>query len=202
MRTSDSTMVSQPGLPPPPREASSGAAPEGLALLQQLDRDIEAVVLSRQHPLTGLLPASTANTVHGNYGDAWVRDCVYSIQCVWGLAMAHRRQSGSCRRAFELEQRVLQLMRGLLASMMRQAPKVERFKRSLRPLDAIHAKFETGSGATVVPDDGWGHLQLDATAVFLLQLAQLTRSGLVVVQTAHERDFVQNLVYYIARAYR
>jgi len=86
MRTSDSTMVSQPGLPLPPREAAIGAAPQALALLQQLDRDMEAVVLSRQHPLTGLLPASTANTVHGNYGDAWVRDCVYSIQCVWGLA--------------------------------------------------------------------------------------------------------------------
>jgi phosphorylase kinase alpha/beta subunit len=202
MRTSDVTMVSQGEWNASSREAAGDAAPEALALLQRLDRDIEAVVLSRQHPLTGLLPASTANTVHGNYGDAWVRDGVYSIQCVWGLAMAHRRQNGPCRRAFELEQRVLQLMRGLLAAMMRQAPKVERFKRSLRPLDAIHAKFDTGSGATVVPDDGWGHLQLDATAVFLLQLAQLTRSGLVVVQTAHERDFVQNLVYYVARAYR
>jgi phosphorylase kinase alpha/beta subunit len=180
----------------------AGPSPEALACLQHLDAQIDAVVLSRQHPLTGLLPASTANTVHGNYGDAWVRDCVYSIQCVWGLAMAHRRLDASRRRAFELEQRVLQLMRGLLAAMMRQSPKVERFKRSLRPLDAIHAKFDTGSGATVVPDDGWGHLQLDATAVFLLQLAQLTRSGLVVVQTSHERDFIQNLVYYIARAYR
>ncbi|MFN5465952.1 MAG: glycoside hydrolase family 15 protein, partial [Cyanobacteriota bacterium] len=195
-------MVSQEGLGHSLKETASEASAEAIALLHRLDREIEAVVLSRQHPLTGLLPASTANTVHGNYGDAWVRDCVYSIQCVWGLAMAHRRQSGPCRRAFELEQRVLQLMRGLLASMMRQAPKVERFKRSLRPLDAIHAKFDTGSGATVVPDDGWGHLQLDATAVFLLQLAQLTRSGLVVVQTTHERDFVQNLVYYVARAYR
>jgi phosphorylase kinase alpha/beta subunit len=202
MRTGDATMVSQGERNTSLREAAADAAPEALALLQRLDREIEAVVLSRQHPLTGLLPASTANTVHGNYGDAWVRDCVYSIQCVWGLAMAHRRQGGACRRAFELEQRVLQLMRGLLASMMRQAPKVERFKRSLRPLDAIHAKFDTGSGATVVPDDGWGHLQLDATAVFLLQLAQLTRSGVVVVQTSHERDFVQNLVYYVARAYR
>ena len=202
MRTSDLTMVSQEGLGHSLKETASEASAEAIALLHRLDREIEAVVLSRQHPLTGLLPASTANTVHGNYGDAWVRDCVYSIQCVWGLAMAHRRQSGPCRRAFELEQRVLQLMRGLLASMMRQAPKVERFKRSLRPLDAIHAKFDTGSGATVVPDDGWGHLQLDATAVFLLQLAQLTRSGLVVVQTTHERDFVQNLVYYVARAYR
>ena len=171
-------------------------------VLQDIDRQVEAVVLSRQHPITGLLPASTANTVHGNYGDAWVRDCVYSIQCVWGLALAHRRLQGPCRRAFELEQRVLQLMRGLLNAMLRQAAKVERFKHSLHPLDAIHAKFDTDSGNPVVPDDGWGHLQLDATGLFLLQLAQLTRSGLVVVQTEHERDFVQNLVYYVARAYR
>jgi phosphorylase kinase alpha/beta subunit len=171
-------------------------------VLQQLDRQIEAVVLSRQHPITGLLPASTANTVHGNYGDAWVRDCVYSIQCVWGLALAHRRLNGASRRVFELEQRVLQLMRGLLNAMARQAAKVERFKHSLHRLDAIHAKFDTGSGSPVVPDDGWGHLQLDATGLFLLQLAQLTRAGLVVVRSEHERDFVQNLVYYVAQAYR
>ena len=68
-------------------------------LLQDLDRRIEQVVLARQHPITGLLPASTAHTVHGNYGDAWVRDCVYSIQCVWGLALAHRRLRGQIGRA-------------------------------------------------------------------------------------------------------
>ncbi|MBM5804194.1 MAG: phosphorylase kinase [Cyanobacteria bacterium K_DeepCast_35m_m2_155] len=171
-------------------------------LLVAIDAQIEQVVLSRQHPITGLLPASTANTVHGNYGDAWVRDCVYSIQCVWGLALAHRRIDGTSTRAFELEQRVVQLMRGLLNAMLRQSHKVERFKHSLSRLDAIHAKFDTGSGEPVVPDDGWGHLQLDATALYLLQLAQLTRSGLVVIQSSHERDFIQNLVYYVARAYR
>jgi len=178
------------------------SAAEAWQRLQLLDAQIERVVVQRQHPITGLLPASTAHTVHGNYGDAWVRDCVYSIQCVWGLALAHRRLSGASTRVFELEQRVLQLMRGLLNAMLRQAPKVERFKHSLAPLDALHAKYDTGSGEPVVPDDGWGHLQLDATALFLLQLAQLTRSGLVVVQTSHERDFIQNLVYYVARAYR
>ncbi len=185
-------------------EASRREAPmaPSRALLQQLDRQIEHGLLRRQDPITGLLPASTASTVHGNYGDAWVRDCVYSIQCVWGLALAYRRLDGPCRRSFELEQRVLQLMRGLLRSMLRQATKVERFKTSLDRLDAIHAKFDTASGDPVVADDGWGHLQLDATALFLLQLAQLTRSGLVVVQTSHERDFLQNLVYYVARAYR
>jgi len=198
-------MTPPPGTSPAlaqPAELLPDAEAQAWQLLQAIDAQIEQVVLSRQHPITGLLPASTANTVHGNYGDAWVRDCVYSIQCVWGLALAHRRLQGDCRRAFELEQRVLQLMRGLLNAMLRQAAKVERFKHSLDRLDAIHAKFDTNSGEPVVPDDGWGHLQLDATALYLLQLAQLTRSGLVVIQTNHERDFIQNLVYYVARAYR
>ncbi len=172
------------------------------AVLRDLDRQIEQVVLARQHPISGLLPASTAHTVHGNYGDAWVRDGVYSIQCVWGLALAHRRLRGPNRRSFELEQRVLQLMRGLMNAMLRQAAKVERFKHSRNRLDAIHAKFDTATGNPVVPDDGWGHLQLDATGLFLLQLAQLTRAGLVVVRSSHERDFLQNLVYYVAQAHR
>ncbi|MEB3166026.1 MAG: glycoside hydrolase family 15 protein [Cyanobacteriota bacterium] len=199
-------VVRSSGLPGLERDQAGRAAPaspeQARRLLDDLERQIERVVLSRQHPVTGLLPASTAHTVHGNYGDAWVRDCVYSIQCVWGLALARRRLGDGGRRSYELEQRVLQLMRGLLNAMLRQATKVERFKTSLDRLDAIHAKFDTGSGEPVVPDDGWGHLQLDATAVFLLQLAQLTRAGLVVIQTTHERDFIQNLVYYVARAYR
>lgn len=189
-------MVSAPPLTPlaDPAQAET--------LLAELDRQIEQVVLARQHPITGLLPASTAHTVHGNYDDAWVRDGVYSIQCVWGLALAHRRLSGPNRRSFELEQRVLQLMHGLMNAMLRQAGKVERFKHSRNRLDAIHAKFDTATGNPVVSDDGWGHLQLDATGLFLLQLAQLTRAGLVVVRSSHERDFVQNLVYYVAQAHR
>ena len=70
-----------------------------LERLNSLDQAIEAVVLQRQNPISGLLPASTAHTVHGNYGDAWVRDCVYSIQCVWGLAKAHHRMKGPCSAA-------------------------------------------------------------------------------------------------------
>ena len=194
--------LNNPAHQPEPAVSAALDPAQAWVLLQDLDSQIDRVVLSRQHPITGLLPASTAHTVHGNYADAWVRDCVYSIQCVWGLALAHRRLRGASRRVYELEARVLQLMRGLLNAMLRQAPKVERFKHSLHRLHAIHAKFDTATGAAVVADDGWGHLQLDATALFLLQLAQLTRSGLVVVQSSHERDFVQNLVYYVARAYR
>ena len=189
-------------MPPSEMASASPQTAQAWTLLQELDRQIEQVVLDRQHPISGLLPASTASTVHGNYGDAWVRDGVYSIQCVWGLAMAHRRLRGANRRTFELEQRVLHLMRGLMQAMLHQARRLERFKHTLNRLDALHAKFDTASGHAVVADDGWGHLQLDATALFLLQLAQLTRSGLVVVRSSHERDFVQNLVYYVAQAYR
>jgi len=39
--------------------------------LHQYYDEISAVILSRQHPVTGLLPASTAITQHGDYNDAW-----------------------------------------------------------------------------------------------------------------------------------
>ena len=173
------------------------------AVIERLDRSISQVVLQRQDPISGLLPASTAHTIHGNYGDAWVRDCVYSIQCVWALSLAIRRHRGAQNsRAWELEQRVIALMRGLLRAMLRQAEKVERFKHSLDPLDALHAKYDSASGDPVVADDAWGHLQLDATSLFLLQLAQLIRGGCTVIQSRDEADFVQNLVFYVARAYR
>jgi phosphorylase kinase alpha/beta subunit len=171
-------------------------------LLERIDAQLERVLLQRQHPISGLMPASTAHTVHGNYGDAWVRDGVYTIQAVWGLAIAWRRQGGNARRIFELEQSVLALMRGQLRSMMGQAAKVERFKTSLDPLDALHAKYDTATGQPVVADNAWGHLQLDATALFLLQLAQLSRAGLVVVTSQAQVAFVQNLIFYVSRAYR
>ena len=64
--------------------------------------------------------------------------------------MAHRRQQGqNSLRAWELEQRVVALMRGLMRSMMRQAEKVERFKESLNPLDALHAKYDSCTGEPV-----------------------------------------------------
>ncbi|RCI03897.1 hypothetical protein CU098_010455, partial [Rhizopus stolonifer] len=105
-------------------------------------------------------------------------------------------------RAFELEHAVVKLMRGLLFSMMRQAPKVEKFKKTNNILDALHAKYKTETGATVVGDREWGHLQIDATSFFLVALADMTTSGLSIIYTQDEVDFIQNLVFYIERAYR
>lgn len=164
--------------------------------------EVQRVILTRQHPVSGLLPASTAVNQHGDYTDAWVRDNVYSILAVWGLALAYRRQDDPEGRGVELEFATVRLMRGLLRSMMRQSPKVEAFKRSQDPADALHAKFDTATGEPVVGDDAWGHLQLDATSLWLLLLAQMTASGLAIVQSSAEVRFVQNLVYYVGRAYR
>lgn len=163
---------------------------------------VQDIILNRQDWVTGLLPASTAINVHGNYTDAWVRDNVYSILAAWGLALAYRRAEENQGRTYLLEQSVVKLMRGLLTAMMRQAPKVEKFKQSQNPLDALHAKYDTRTGACVVGDHEWGHLQLDATSLFLLMLAQMTASGLRIVFTIDEVNFVQNLVHYISRTYR
>jgi phosphorylase kinase alpha/beta subunit len=170
-------------------------------LLERLYTEIDAVILSRQHPLTGLLPASTAINNHGDYTDAWVRDNVYSVICVWSLGMAFRRQ-GELSKSDQLEQTTIKLMRGLLQAMMRQSNKVEAFKHSLNNRDSLHAKYDTATGLPVVADDAWGHLQIDATSLYLLMLAQMTCSGLRIVCTVSEVDFIQNLVYYISSAYR
>jgi hypothetical protein len=90
-------------------------------------------------------------------------------------------------------------MRGLLISMLRQADKVEQFKGTQELRHALHAKYNTQTGATVVGDFEWGHLQIDATSLFLLMLAQMTVSGLQIVYTMDEVHFIQNLVFYIER---
>jgi phosphorylase kinase alpha/beta subunit len=165
-------------------------------------REVASLILDKQHPVTGLLPASTAVTIHGDYRDAWVRDNVYSILAVWGLALAYRSLDDDGGRGYELEHRTVHLMRGLLRSMMAQAGKVEAFKYSRDPADALHAKYDTETGAPVVSDTGWGHLQIDATSLYLLMLTQMITSGLSVIWTRDEVNFIQNLVYYIERAYR
>lgn len=169
--------------------------------LDALRGQVEAVILARQDPATGLLPASTAVTVHGDYRHAWVRDNVYSILAVWALGLAYRR-AGRAAEGAPLEAAVTKLMRGLLAAMLRQAHKVERFKHTQDPLDALHAKYDTARGEPVVGDADWGHLQIDATAIFVLMLAQMSAAGLRLVETEAELAFVQNLVHYLAKAWR
>ncbi|OZB81021.1 MAG: hypothetical protein B7X28_05685 [Halothiobacillus sp. 13-55-253] len=166
-----------------------------IAYLDALFEEVRINILNRQHPISGLLPASTAVNAHGDYTDAWVRDNVYSILAAWGLGIAYRRVDSADARAYELEQATVKNMRGLLTAMMRQSDRVERFKLRQQPTDALHAKYDTATGLAVVGDDAWGHLQLDATSLFVLMLVQMTLSGLKIIATRDEVNFIQNLVW-------
>ncbi|MGH0145428.1 UNVERIFIED_CONTAM: hypothetical protein FKN15_047990 [Acipenser sinensis] len=167
--------------------------------LDNYARLVQQTILCHQDPVTGLLPASEEQR------HAWVRDNVYSILSVWALALAYRKNADRDEdkaKAYELEQSVVKLMRGLLQCMMRQLEKVEKFKYSQSPMDALHAKYSIKTCATVVEDDQWGHLQVDATSLYLLFVAQMTASGLHIIYTQDEVDIIQNLMFYIEAAYK
>ena len=104
-------------------------------------------------------------------------------------------------KTYELEQRCVKLMRGLLNSLMQQKEKLEKFKISQNPLDSLHAKFSSSSGMAVESDSGWGHLQIDAISLYILILSQMTASGLQIIFNLDEVAFIQNLVFYIESAY-
>ncbi|XP_075040735.1 phosphorylase b kinase regulatory subunit alpha, skeletal muscle isoform isoform X2 [Mixophyes fleayi] len=160
---------------------------------------VQQTILCHQNAVTGLLPASC------EHRDAWVRDNVYTVLAVWGLSLAYRKNADRDEdkaKAYELEQNVVKLMRGLLQCMMRQVSKIEEFKYSQSTKDSLHAKYNTCTCSTVVGDDQWGHLQLDATSIYLLFLAQMTTSGLHIIYTLDEVNFIQNLVFYIEAAYK
>ncbi|NWR91202.1 KPB1 kinase, partial [Furnarius figulus] len=167
--------------------------------LDSYGRLVQQTILRHQDAVTGLLPASA------DHRDAWVRDNVYSILAVWGLGLAYRKTADRDEdkaKAYELEQSVVKLMRGLLQCMMRQVDKVEAFKYSQSTKDCLHAKYNTQTCATVVGDNEWGHLQMDATSLYLLMLAQMTASGLHIIHSLDEVNFIQNLVFYIEAAYK
>uniref|UniRef100_A0A8I5NM07 Phosphorylase b kinase regulatory subunit n=1 Tax=Papio anubis TaxID=9555 RepID=A0A8I5NM07_PAPAN len=88
------------------------------------------------------------------------------------------------------------------ACLLPQVAKVEKFKHTQSTKDSLHAKYNTATCGTVVDDDQWGHLQVDATSLFLLFLAQMTASGLRIIFTLDEVAFIQNLVFYIEAAYK
>lgn len=159
---------------------------------------VNKTILSNQNPVTGLL-AATPNTDH-----SWIRDDVYSIMAVWALALAYKKHADKDygrAKAYELEQCVVKLMRGLLMAMTLQTNKVEKFKYTYDRRDCLHAKYSALTCRTVVGDTEWGHLQIDAISLYLLMLAEMTASGLQIIFTLDEISFIQNLIFYIEYAF-
>ncbi|KAL5467658.1 hypothetical protein EMCRGX_G031920 [Ephydatia muelleri] len=165
------------------------------SLLSKYYDEVHATMLCYQSHTLGLFP-------RGKTQHARVRDNVYCAATLWCLSMAYRHVGYDRGRTYELEQSAVKCMRGLLFCYMRQAEKVEKFKSTQNWEDALHAKFDYMTGDPVTNDDSWGHLQIDGTSLFLQILAQMTATGVQVVFTLDEVDFVQNLVYYVERAYR
>ncbi|XP_066286404.1 phosphorylase b kinase regulatory subunit alpha, skeletal muscle isoform-like isoform X4 [Branchiostoma lanceolatum] len=174
---------------------------------------VHKTILTHQDPATGLLPSSYSvkNPITGllpasiDQNHAWVRDNLYCIMAVWGLSLAYKKTADMDEdraKAYELEQSVVKLMRGLLQCMMRQVDKLEKFKYTQATTDALHAKYNITTCGAVVGDKEWGHLQIDATSLYILMLAQMTASGLQIIFTLDEVAFIQNLVFYVESAYR
>ena len=168
--------------------------------LDYYQRMVHKIIMNHQNPVTGLFPASKENN------HAWIRDNVYCILAVWGLSMAYKKIADADEdraKTYELEQSCVKLMRGLLMAMMQQKDKVEKFKITQNPLDALHAKYSSATGQSVVGDSEWGHLQIDAISLYLLILAQMTASGLQIVFNLDEARifyFFQNFLQTLENA--
>lgn len=90
-----------------------------------------------------------------------------------------------------------------LCTTFRQINKVESFKLSQKKGDSLHSKYSVCTKSvsnwkwtkyflqlflqTVVGDNDWGHMQIDAVSLFLLILAQMTASG--------KKSFISNRFY-------
>ncbi|CAB3403432.1 unnamed protein product [Caenorhabditis bovis] len=161
---------------------------------------VEQTICTHQNAITALFANQKDFPGH-----AWVRDNVYIAQALWALYRAYMKCADfdeDLTKAKELGLTCVKMMQSIMECMMRQAEKVELFKKYQRPLDALHSKYNVATKATVCGDAEWGHLQIDATSLFLLTLAQITASGLQVVRNFDEVAFIQNLVYYIETGYR
>ncbi|CAL1279955.1 unnamed protein product [Larinioides sclopetarius] len=172
--------------------------------VKQLDAyygQVKRQILNHQSSTTGLFPQMTEEKEIAS-----IRDSIYCAVAIWSLYQAYKRIDDDRGKAYELGQSAVKCMRGILFCWMRQAEeKLEKYKTNQCPEHALHSRFhlETGQPLEGNPDfDSYGHLQLDVVSLYLLFLVQMIMSGLQIIYTMDEVNFVQNLVYYVERAYR
>jgi len=158
---------------------------------------VKRQLLRYQSPTSHLFPAKSSNTEHAS-----IRDSIYCSAAVWGLYQAYRRLDDDRGKSYELGQSVVACMRGVLATWMRQSLKLEQWKVKNCPNLALYTVVGLHTGEEVLDYKQYNHLQLDVVCLYLLYLVQMITSGLEIVYSMEEVAFVQNLVYYIERAYR
>ncbi|XP_022700055.1 probable phosphorylase b kinase regulatory subunit beta isoform X2 [Varroa jacobsoni] len=158
---------------------------------------VKKQILRYQSATTGLFPKHSSENV------AHIQDTLYCSICVWALYQSYRRIDDDRGKTYELGQSVVKSMRGILFGWMRQSQaKMEAFKSKQCPEFALHSVFDAKTGKPILADKDYGHLQLNNTALYLLYIVQMISSGLQIIYTMDEVNFLQNLVYYVERAYR
>ncbi|XP_055637325.1 probable phosphorylase b kinase regulatory subunit beta isoform X2 [Toxorhynchites rutilus septentrionalis] len=158
---------------------------------------VKRQLLQFQSPITGLFPVLSTDREVGS-----IRDSVYCAASIWSLYQAYRRIDDDRGKSYELGQSAVKCMRGILECWIKQADRVEKFKSRQCAVNALHCKFHLHTGEEIYSDDRYNHLQIDVVSIYLIFLVQMITSGLQIIYTQDEVAFVQNLVYYVERAYR
>ncbi|XP_065092042.1 probable phosphorylase b kinase regulatory subunit beta isoform X1 [Ochlerotatus camptorhynchus] len=158
---------------------------------------VKRQLLQFQSPITGLFPVLSTDREVGS-----VRDSVYCAAAIWSLYQAYRRIDDDRGKSYELGQSAVKCMRGILECWIKQAHRVEKFKSRQCAVNALHCKFHLDMGEEIYSDEKYNHLQIDVVSIYLIFLVQMISSGLQIIYTQDEVAFVQNLVYYVERAYR
>ncbi|XP_061515026.1 probable phosphorylase b kinase regulatory subunit beta isoform X2 [Anopheles gambiae] len=158
---------------------------------------VKRQLLQFQSPITGLFPVLSTDREVGS-----IRDSVYCAAAIWSLYQAYRRIDDDRGKSYELGQSAVKCMRGILECWIKQAHRVEKFKSRQCAVNALHCKFHLDTGEEIYADENYNHLQIDVVSIYLIFLVQMITSGLQIIYTQDEVAFVQNLVYYVERAYR
>eukprot|EP00094_Tigriopus_californicus_P001874 TCALIF_01806-PB protein Name:"Similar to CG8475 Probable phosphorylase b kinase regulatory subunit beta (Drosophila melanogaster)" AED:0.09 eAED:0.09 QI:765/1/1/1/0.81/0.82/17/82/1165 len=158
---------------------------------------VKRQLLRYQSCTTGLFPDNSSDTTVG-----CVRSSIYAGMALWSLCQAYKRIDDDRGKTYELGQTCVLCLRGILSCWMRQSKRLEAFKSQQTPTHALHCKFHLNTGEDIYDVKDYDHLQIDVVSLYLLFLVQSLSSGLQVIYTMDEVHFIQNLVYYVERAYR
>ncbi|XP_029168646.1 probable phosphorylase b kinase regulatory subunit beta isoform X3 [Nylanderia fulva] len=158
---------------------------------------VKRQLLRHQSCITGLFPQISTDRKVGS-----VRESIYCAAAIWSLYQAYRRIDDDRGKSYELGQSAIKCMRGILECWIKQSSRVELFKKNQCDRYALHCKFHLDTGDEIYKDANYHHLQIDIVSLYLIFLVQMISSGLQIIYTQDEVAFVQNLVYYVERAYR
>lgn len=164
--------------------------------LDQFYQQAKRQILQNQSAITGLFPSNSAENQNAS-----IKTSLWAASSIFALYLAYsKRVDNDKGKAHDLGQSVVKCMRGILFAWMRQSEKVESFKANQSPRHALHLKFDLHSG--LANDNEFPHLQIDVVSLYLIFLANFIASGLDIIYCMDEVTFIQNLVYYVERAYR